>query len=264
METEERACANGGGMKRRQLLTRALLGTAFMGVPVAVAEASARPAMPAENPNLIALGAELPNIEQAYLGAVKKWSAAWTEWAPQWPLAPEACCQKFHGHEMERDLTGMGLTRDGETAPWYVKTAAQMECDIDTAREALAKDDKRKRSYGKRFRQYRHDEIAQAELGLALLPGYLAERERVKRESGFDAIDKERYRASDAVFEFARRVLEEHSLTAEGVRIKVQACAALGRMHPYDRSWGRMRDSIGNRPCMASVLAEAMLEAMDA
>ncbi len=83
-----------------------------------------------------------------------------------------------YDREIERDLRGAGIRREGQRSAWTIKTAAEMEQDIERAREMLAKDDKRKRSYGKRFRQHRYNEIAEAELGLALLPGYLTEIDR--------------------------------------------------------------------------------------
>jgi len=247
-------------LNRRDLLTRAPAALAVIASP---AVASAVPAT-AENPKLLALGAKLPEIEQAYQDALKAWSAAWNLWSPQWPLAPEACCSKWGaevgGREMERDIRGVGLIREGARAPWMIKTAAEMEQDIERARESLARDDRRKRSAGKRFRRYRHEEIASGELGLALLPGYLAERERIRRESGFEAIDKARNRTADALFAFAREVLAEQSSTIEGVRIKAQACAALGRMHSYDARWAQLGDTAKHKASMAGLLGKALLE----
>lgn len=227
-------------MQRRDFLRRAPVALAAIGAPVAAATIAA----PAENPALLALGEELPKVEQTYQDALTAWRTAWDFWSPQWPLAPEACCNKWgstgYGRELERDLRGAGIRREGQSTCWTIKTTSEMENDIDRARELLAKDDKRKRSYGKRFRQYRHEEIADAELGLALLPGYLTEIEQIKRESDFEAIDKERHRATDAIFAFARIVLAEQSLTLEGVKIKARACAAINRLHPYDRKFGDM------------------------
>lgn len=72
-------------MQRRDFLTRAPVALAVIGTPVA---AAAIPA-PAENPALLALGEELPKVEQAYQDALAAWRAAWDFWSPQWPLAPE-------------------------------------------------------------------------------------------------------------------------------------------------------------------------------
>lgn len=255
-------------MKRRQFLTRAPLAMAVVAAPVAAAEATVDLPTQTENPTLLALGADLPKTEQAYQAALKTWQAAWAEWAPQWPLAPDVCCNKYgasgYNRELERDLTGAGLRREGETCTWYIKTAEEMECDIERAREALAKDDKRKRSWGKSFRQYRYQEIQDAELGLALLPGYLAERERVRTESNFDAIHVARIKTREALFAFVRRVLTEPSHTSEGVMIKAQACAALNRMHRYDQCMAAMTDTIDNIDCMAGLLGQAMLESLNA
>lgn len=246
-------------MQRRDFLTRAPVALAAIGTPAAAATI----AVPAENPALLALGEELPKVEQAYQDALTAWRTAWDFWSPQWPLAPEACCNKYgasgYNRELERDLRGAGLKREGESTCWTIKTAAEMEREIDWQRELLAKDDKRERSYGKRFRQYRHDAIAEAELGLALLPGYLAEVDRIKRESSFKAIDKERHRATDAIFAFVRKVLMEPSQTIEGVRIKARACAAINRLHSYDRNIGNL-DAFKHKEYLPALLGAAVLE----
>ena len=264
---EERALANDTPLPgfdsrnptRRNFLTRAPLAVAALAAPVA-----ALASVPDENPKLLELGAEFPAVEKAYQDALANWQAAWTEWSPQWPLAPEPCCNKWgwgHSREMERDLTGQGLIREGEKDPWYIKTADEMERDLEMEREMLAKDHKRKRSYGKAWRQYRHDNIAEAELGLALLPAYLAERDRIKRESNFETINKARHRTSEDLFAFARRVLGEPSYTLAGVKIKAEACSALGRMHSYDATWGHVGDSTKNKSSMAGLLGQALLDA---
>lgn len=239
---------------------RAMLAT----IPATAALPAAALSTPeaAENPNLLELGSELAAVEGAYQDALKNWQAAWAKWSPQWPLAPQPCCNKFRGGEIERDLSGRGLIREGEARPWYISAAEDMERDLERERELLAKDDKRKRSYGKRWRQYRYDHIAEAELGLALLPGYLAERDRIARESNFEAIHKARYRTSEELFAFVRRVLEEPSRTLTGVKIKAEACAALERMHSYDRMQGLVVDGTKHKSNMAGLLGEALLGAL--
>lgn len=259
-------------MKRRDLMRLApamAAATAVgMAAPIAAAETPAELPLLTENPNLLKLGDELPKVEQAYQNALQAWRDAWAKWSPQWPLAPEVCCNKYgargHNRELERDLRGAALQREGEECTWYIKTAEEMEREIESAREALAKDDKRKRSWGKAFRQYRYQEIADAELGLILLPGYLAERERVQRESNFAAIHKARSETCDALFSVTRNILQHQSLTMEGVKIKARACAAVGRMPTYDQAWGQMKDNTAHEDCMAGLLGKAMLEVLHA
>lgn len=255
-------------MKRRQFLTRAPIAMAVVAAPVAAAEAQAMLPVQEENPALLSLGAKFQQAEQAFQDALQTWRAAWAEWSPQWPLAPDVCCNKYgasgYNREPERDLTGVGLRREGEKCTWYIKTAEEMEHEIEKAREALAKDDKRKRSYGKAFRQYRYQEIADAELGLILLPGYLAERARVERESNFAAINKARSDTAQNLFVLTRQILAEQSLTVEGVQIKARACASLGRMPAYEQMWGQMIDNTEHKDCMAGLLGKAMLDLLSA
>lgn len=247
-------------MKRRDFLTRAPVAMAATAAPVAAMAATANLPEPAENPALLALGAKLPKVEQAYHDALEKWLTAWAIWSPQWPLAPDPCCAGWGSGDLECDLREAGLQREGESYPRHIRTREEMERSIENARELLAKDDRRKRSQGKAFRRFRHEQIAKAELGLALLPGYLAEIDRIKRESGFKAIDRARLRTSIALFTFARKVLAEQSLTIEGVRIKARACAALNRMHDYDIHMADLNDGRNNRSSMAGLLGAALLE----
>ncbi|MGA0617421.1 hypothetical protein [Paracoccus sp. KR1-242] len=252
-------------MKRRGFLKLAPAAFAAGTVPVAALDRAVEAeAQTQENPELLVLGEKLPEIEQAYQEARAAWFEAWEFWSPQWPLAPEQCCNKWgglgYGRELERDLVGCGLIRDGEAAPWSIKTAAEMEEDIDRARALLAKDDKRKRSLGKGFRRYRYQEIATAELGLALLPGYLAERARIVRESGFAEIHKKRNTTSSDLFALVRRIVTEPSRTMEGVKIKAAACAALSRMHRTDCYLGHMDDSLTHKTSLAGMLGAALLE----
>lgn len=246
---------------RRSFLA-AIPAIAVTAAPVAAATHWVAPTD--ENPELLLLGKKLPEIEQAYHDALAAWREAWRIWSPQWPLAPEPCCNKWsgsgYGRELERDLRGAGLRREGQSSAWTIKSAAEMERDIDRARAALAKDDKRKRSYGKLFRDYRHEEIAEAELGLILLPGYLAECERIKRESGFEEIEAARQRTAHKLFEFAREIVSVKSTTIEGVTIKASACAAVGRMRHGDVMYEQLTDSTTHEQPMAALLGQALLE----
>lgn len=249
-------------MNRRDFLSSAPVALTVTAAPVAVA-AQCVVGLD-ENPALLALAQQLPEVEQAYVDTLKAEREAWRIWSPQWPLAPEACCNKWgasgYNRDLERNLRGAGLRREGQSTCWTIKTASEMERDIERAHEMLAKDDKRKRSYGKKFRQYRHEEIAEAELGLLLLPGYLAECERIKRESRYMDLVDANSSAREAMFNFVREVLAEQARTMEGVVIKARACAAIGRMTDYDQSWGQMVENTTHRKSMAGLLGAALLE----
>ena len=65
-------------MQRRDFLRRAPVALAAIGAPVAAATIAA----PAENPALLALGEELPKVEQTYQDALTAWRTAWDFWSP--------------------------------------------------------------------------------------------------------------------------------------------------------------------------------------
>ncbi len=249
-----------------QLTRRALLSAAPAAALVPAAALAALPpidATPAaeENAELLALGEQLPSIEAAYTSARHAWFAAWAEWNPQWPLAPE-CCLHFwsmYSSRIERDLSGKGLVRPGSTEPRSIKTQQELEWEVAWSTAQLERDARRKRSWGKRFVQAETEKLARAKLGLQLLPGYLAERERIKRVSNFDAIDNARQEAARNVISFARKVLQEPSRTIEGVRIKARAAALIGAMDGYDQVTGTLGDGITQNGNLAALLGEAVL-----
>jgi hypothetical protein len=269
MTTTANPAAGDGLLTRRRLLEGAGTATLAAGAVVVPLAADALPTadVVAENPKLLELGAKLPAVEKTYRDARRARWTTWKTWSPQWPLAPEPCTTPRHcGYgEMERDLSGTGLTRDGETYPRGIRTAEDMGRSLEEERKLLAQDDKRKRSYGREWRRYRVEHIAQAEAGLALLPGYLAECERIRKESNYEAVDAARRRSAEELVAFVRRVLVEPSRTMAGVTIKAQACAVLGRMPAYDRMCYLMGDTTGkDGDPIAALLANAVLDVLGA
>lgn len=262
-ETLSEITADGGApMKRRQLLAAA--SAAALTPIAAFAAGSPIPVqLVEENPALLALGEELPRVEAEYHAACAAWDAMWREWHPQWPLAPDPCVMENCGwpEESERTLTGEPLVRAGRNHSLRVLRLDHLEWRRASSLEALAKDARRKRKSSRETLAYWQSEVDRSELGLALLPGYLAECERIKRESKVEALTKARRAASERVFAFARKVLQEPSSTVAGVRIKAQAAAALGRLSNHDANWGRLMDISQNQGQLVVLLAKAMLDA---
>ncbi|WP_112313275.1 hypothetical protein [Pseudogemmobacter bohemicus] len=249
-------------MKRRQFITAAPVA-ALAPLTVCAASAVAAPEV-AENPALLALGEELPRVEAAYHAACAAWDAMWREWRPKWPLAPDPCVVQGGGWlgELERNLDGFGLVRPGQERPMRRLELLNMEGRRNTMLGALARAARRKRPTSKKTLLYWQSEADRAELGVALLPGYLAECERIKKASNFDAVDAARIDARDRMFDFARQVLQEASSTIEGVQIKARAVAALGNLRTYDATLGNLRDMTGPKGHMGAMLGKALLEVL--
>ncbi|SEC27552.1 hypothetical protein [Rhodobacter sp. 24-YEA-8] len=100
------------------------------------------------------------------------------------------------------------------------------------------------------------------ELGIELLPGYLAECDRVKRGSNYRAVNAARTRAADRMFEFAREVLAAPSVTLDGVAIKARAVAALRLLRSYERRWSNIADIGLHEQNMAALLGQALVDVL--
>lgn len=252
-------------MKRRQILAAAS-AAALAPIAAIAVDASVSVLPQAENPTLLALGEELPRIEAEYHAACAAWDAMWREWSPKWPLAPDPCVTEGSGfsYEIERDLTGEGLVRAGRKSPLRLLTLNHLEWRRDHMLAVMAKDARRKRKAGAKTLAYWQSEVASSELGIALLPGYLAECERIKRESNVVPLEKARWDAVHRMFAFARQVLQEPSHTVAGLRIKAQAVAALARLRRSDAMWGNMKDIRERSDLMAVLLGKAMLDLLAA
>ncbi|SIS58988.1 hypothetical protein [Paracoccus saliphilus] len=249
-------------MKRRDILTRAPLALAAIGAPAAAGELRQNFAHVPENPRLIELGRQAQAHEKAYQDALATWRASWIDWSPKWPLAPDCCVDDYRGvfsGEIERNLKGAGLVREGKVHPMRVYTVEQLERRREHMIEVLAKDDRRKRKASKKTRAYWQSEVERCDLGLELLPAYLAETQRIKDESRFPEIDNARHRTARDLFAVVRQVLSEPSHTIQGVKIKAEAAAAIGRLNSYDRLWSGMDDNTRNEQHLAALLAESLI-----
>lgn len=249
-------------MQRRDFLTRAPVALAVIGTPAAAAAVQA----PAENPALLALGEDLPKVEAAYRAASEARRDAWRLWSKQWPLAPDACCNLDWcgwSDRAERDLSGAALIRPGRDRPVRVNTVREMEDRAELMRKCLAKDNRRKRKESKKTRAYWQGEIARCELGVQLLPSYLAECDRIRLESAYDTLRVQQDEARRALFALARAALAEKASTSRGLKIKAEICAALGAMGAYDVNFGQIEDATRNPASnMAALLASAVLDAI--
>lgn len=192
------------------------------------------------SPELAALAAKLPAAERDYHAAVDAARAAYREWMPELPLAPDYCTHgpntRFHypGEDMERDIFGVGFIRKGEEVPRRIRSAEWMRETAARYREALAKDDKRKRSYGKRARDGWIADAEAAERGLELLPAYLAERDAILKASRGRELAEERYEAAEALVALVAKIARHPTNSAAAAKIKADAAVALGRMPRQD------------------------------
>lgn len=247
-------------MKRRDFLTAAPVAAI---IPLVVSGRSAASlGVEAENPVLIELGKAQTAVEANYHEACAAWDAMWEKWSPQWPLAPDTCvCEGgLWSSDYECDLSGAELIRHGEVRPKRIFRIADMEARRAHMKDTLEKANRRKKPTSRKSMDYWHAEVGRAERGIAALPGYLAECDRIKAASDFKRIDEERKLARDRMFAFAREVLEEPSSTIDGVKVKAAALAAIGRLRAPDDFIGNTQDSITGKVHMAALLGQAIVD----
>ncbi|OWJ76985.1 hypothetical protein [Haematobacter genomosp. 1] len=255
------------GMPSRRAILKGVAVAPIIALPTAALPFAPPPAAPqpavAENPKLLALGEELPRVEAAYREAVAAWDVMWREWEPKWPLAPDVCTgqRASYGSDIERDLRGAGLFREGQDEPLRVMSLAYMEWNRERCLEKLAKNDRRKRKVSAKTVAYWQSEVERMDRAMLLLPGYLEECDRIRRASDFQTINEARNVASEGVFTFAQKVLSEPSTTIAGIRVKAEAIAVIGRMRRWDASIWSMRYAAGPpAESMIVMLGNAMLE----
>ncbi len=250
----------------RQMTRRAVIATApaLAALPLAVAVAS--PALAAENPDLVKAGEAAADAEARFNAAVMAYDAAYAEWAPQWPAAPDSCVDtqwngSLWGAEIERGLDGRAINRSGDGKfKTRLYSVSELENRSEWMRSAMAKDAKRKSRASRKTRDYWESEIAKCDLGAVLLPGYLAECARIKAVSNFDAIREARTETAKEIFQAVWKVLGTSHTTAAGLKIKAEAVATIGRMPTYDMQWAQLTEAGPGMPSMAAVLAEAVLQ----
>ncbi len=209
---------------RRRFLTMADGIAAATAAAGAVAIQAARGA-PAENPELIGLGNELPAIVAEYREAHAARRAIIAEWSPQWPKAPESLTEGF-SCTIERDLTGQGVQYDGKSRDIY--TVNDIGWRLEEAERALRRKDIDTRTWHGKRRDGWQAELTKWQAVLADAERYEAETARIREASGFPAADKRWDEAREALAAHVAAIMAAQDTTMEGVRIKARALVAWG------------------------------------
>ena len=230
------------------------------GAPVVAAQ---RRAEPPENPDLLKMEGTVQAAERRYKAACAAWFAAWNEWSPQWPAAPESCIAmnvRQYCRDTERDLSGAPIKRPGQRQPFEIVNEYELRAEIRTASDMLVKDAKRKRSKGKAHVARWQEHKARAERALVDRQAYVAECMRVKEASDFPAIEEERTEAGKDLYRVVREALAIPNEGRRGLEVKCSAAAALYHMHPHDAFRSEIHDKAraGYTPPLVGSLAVAM------
>lgn len=236
--------------RRRMLLGLAAASTAA--ATGAVANAVETPALPTENPKLIALIEELPGIATAYHVAADAYRAMTKKWKAATPLAPDELTVPGtdwpHGDprqpgDTEAEALGGYLLRSGEDYPRRIIIRAwQLDRKIWDARRA-----KRSAKKNEAVADFlaAEAEIKRLKKLLAVADDYEARFAEVKAQA--HAAHEEAYPImsgrKDALERHVAAIMNEPDHTMEGLVIKAQALAEWDRVG--DRYFDRVAYQYG-------------------
>lgn len=212
--------------RRRLLLGLAAASTAAaVGVEVALAA-------PAENPELVRLGDELPAVEAAYRAARAHQNAVDREWAPQWPIAPEELAAENWDHtaRLERDFYGAHHGRK-------IRTSSSLEWRINNARSALKSRAKKNHWLRQMTLEEWERELVEMSRLHEIALRYEAECDWITKAANYRGSWEATHETAQALAQHITNLMEQPETTMAGVIIKAQAMAAWGRVDREDQVW---------------------------
>ncbi len=213
---------------RRQVL----LGLAAASTAAAtVTEASA-----SENPELVELGNQLPAIEAEYVSARRAAAQIYRDAMKNWPLAPEEIVRFRRASlcgELERDVAGTGLHRQGEGDVWCIWTVEQIEATIAEYERDVARILKTKRQNRLGWHVERLNEARKA---LPKARAYWRKCARIRKSCGYETASKRKHEAMDSLRDHVNAIMEAEERTMLGVVIKAQALQSWTKVETFYRS----------------------------
>lgn len=212
---------------------RMLLGLAAASTAAATSTVAASPKV-SENPELIRLAQELPEVEATYRAAKDHQVATEAKWMPLWPLAPDDITEPgrpgLDGNPIERGFRGGALRRRGEAEPRRLIPAYHFRYGADRARRILKGKKLAAGPVGGRTRAEWEAELLEDERCLGLAVNYAAETKRISEASNYTASWKAHAAAAKALEASITLIMAQPDLTMEGLIIKAQALEVWGRV----------------------------------
>ncbi|PSJ57402.1 hypothetical protein [Pseudaminobacter soli (ex Li et al. 2025)] len=240
--------------RRRLLLGLAAASTAAATGTVALAAEAA----PAENPELIRLGEELPGIVEEYQTATTVRRAIIKKWLPKWPVAPDELLGSWSGfgsRNIERDLLGRGIDREnsyGEKRCREIYTTKDLQRSLEWADQGV------RRARTDRTRANAIEKRNKDAALLVVAKRYEATCQAIRDASGYEAANARREAVTKRLLTHVEKVLLEQAVTMAGVIIQAQALVAAGGIKPLYR-WSAEATSEVNwsERLAASILRQA-------
>ena len=199
-----------------------LLGLAAASTAAAtVTEASA-----SENPELIELGDQLPSVEAEYVSARRTAAQIYRDAMKDWPLAPEEIVRWRRASlcgELERDVAGAGLRRQGEEDTWCIWTVEQTATTIAEYERDVARILKTKRQNRLGWHVARLNEARET---LPIAQSYWNQCERIRKSCGYKTANDRKHAAMRRLKAHVDAIMCAEEQTMMGVVIKAQALQA--------------------------------------
>lgn len=200
----------------------------LFGLGAACAAATASPeighALPAENPDLIALGDALPGAVGAYQDARATVAQIVAAWSPQWPVPDPEIIRYGQGCKTYRGIDGRGIeiawgnrgvmrVPDLGTPEYF--EGEWLRCQAEARAKAATKSQR-----GLKFATIWADRNRAA---IASSAAYWAEVERITAASGIEAARGAEKEAREALHSLVGAIMATDEATIAGVIVKAQA-----------------------------------------
>ena len=205
---------------------RLLLGLASASALAAAPASASAIAAPAENPELVRLGNELPEVSRRFLDAKEAERAACREAAKVWPEPPPEIVG--NGPELARNIRGAAILQHDATI--RIGTPGFFAERAAWAKGRLDRGLKTDRATMQRI----FDQARRAE---PLAAAYFAECEAIRQNLNYPALNARLDEARAALKSIVGCIMVEPDESMTGVMIKAEALAAWGAVDPFLRTF---------------------------
>jgi len=221
-------------MNEATLSRRSLL--AGLATAATAASGAAASAYQAENPELLALADQLPELAEEHAaasGAVRRIVA---EWSPHWPTPDPEIVRYSQGSKTHRGIDGRGIatawSRSGTTDVKQLGTPEVFAASAASHRSEAARKAKTKSQRGMKFHLH-HAEEDEALIEPAR--AYWSEVDRITEASGIEEAKERLTAAREALERHIDAIMAAEDRTIAGAAIKAEAIEEWGKIDLFYR-----------------------------
>lgn len=216
-------------LSRRNLL----LGLAASATAATSTGAKGSSAAPQENPALLALADELPEIAGAYKVARDEVDQIVKAWSPSWPVPAEEVFSYGSGSKTHRGIDGEGIktTRFRDMSDVYRLGTPEMFAENAKGHEKRIAEIEKTKS--KRRMEFHQLHAGRDRAAIEPARAYWSEVDRITKASGIEAATAKREAALESFREQVDKIMGTEDWTITGAVIKAQALAAWGEVDRF-------------------------------